>query len=626
MENNKKNKLIILILIMIILIIGTSYAWFKLSKSSKTMNIIKSGKLSLILTEGNNINLTRAYPQKESEGLKEKPYDFKVNNNGNIVSKYTIYLDDGDIDSGDVRMNDSYIRYHLNKNGINEVNDLLSSTGINGSRVIDVGYLAPGKSNNYELRLWIDEDADSDVMDTVFSGKIRIIAEQSDNPIPEKVTVTMPKNSKTERNFTWHVEKKNFRSDVQIIKAKNHKKNHQSFNKSNVLEYSGNSTGLMFNLYGHQAKATNLEPGVKYYYRVGDKELNSWSPIGEFVTDNGDNNFQFLYMADQQSSSRGAPKAIYTMQQAMKKNKNAEFILNAGDLLNNPEKKDEWSNNLNFNVYGNLTSINAAGNHDYKYSSIGISNSLKNHFYYDLDHNNTESGLYYSMDYGNTHITVLNTNSNWYGTLDKEQLEWLKSDLSSETARNATFRIILMHRGLYTTGPHYYYWKDIQSLTNQLTSILANYNVDLVFQGHDHTYALTYPISASGERQTVVNGKVYSNEIKKEIVSMKDNKAPVYFIGGTAGTKYEPMLVKENNNYIIDPTANSGAQVNLSTEEIDEYFNKFQKIETPKDNGINLAMFSSVEINNNNLIVNSYTVNNQYYGEVKLYNSFAITK
>ena len=107
---------------------------------------------------------------------------------------------------------------------------------------------------------------------------------------------------------------------------------------------------------------------------------------------------------------------------------------------------------------------------------------------------------------------------------------------------------------------------------------------------------------------------------------MKDNNSPVYFIGGTAGTKYEPMLVKENNNYIIDPQANSGAQVNLSTEEIDRYFNKFQKIETPKDNGINLAMFSSVEINGNSLIVNSYTVNNQYYGEVELYNSFAITK
>jgi len=46
-------------------------------------------------------------------------------------------------------MKDSYIRCHLNKNGVNEFNDLLSSTGVNGGRVIDVGYLAPGKSNSY---------------------------------------------------------------------------------------------------------------------------------------------------------------------------------------------------------------------------------------------------------------------------------------------------------------------------------------------------------------------------------------------------------------------------------------------------------------------------------------------
>ena len=88
------------------------------------------------------------------------------------------------------------------------------------------------------------------------------------------------------------------------------------------------------------------------------------------------------------------------------------------------------------------------------------------------------------------------------------------------------------------------------------------------------------------------------------------------------------MLVKdENNNYIVDPTSGSSAQVNLSNEEIDEYFSKFQKIETPKDeNNTNLAMFSSVEVRGKNLIDNSYTVDNKNYGKVKLYNSFAISK
>lgn len=628
--NANKKVLILLGTVILVLLVGISYAFLKISIESKNINVIKSGNLSLNLEEFDSINLEGATPLKEEDGLKQQSYNFKITNDGNIVSKYTVYLDDDVISNDKQRMNDSFVRCYLNKNNINEVNSLLSATSINDGRVIDTGYLAPGKSNNYELKLWIDSDAPNDVMGTVFSGKIRIEAEQSDNPVPEKVTVTMPKNNKNERNFTWHIDKKDFRSDVQIIKAEGNKKAHYSFNSANnVLEYSGVvKDDKLFDLYIHQAKATNLEPGVKYYYRVGDKALESWSAIGEFVTDNGDDNFSFIYMADQQTSSSAAPRAVYTMQKAMEKNKNAEFLLNAGDLLNNPTVKEEWSSNLNFKVYGNLTSINTAGNHDYKYTADGVSNSLNNHFYYDLDNNDTESGLYYSLNYGNTHITILNTNSYWYGSLDPNQLAWLQNDLSSTDAQNATFRIILMHRGLYTTGPHYYYWKDIQSLTNQLTSVMDDYNVDLVFQGHDHTYALTYPINRNKEKETIINSSVYSSELNNNINAMKNNNSPVYFIGGAAGTKYEPMLVKdENNNYIVDPTSGSNAQVNLSNEEIDEYFSKFQKIETPKDeNNTNLAMFSSVEVSGKNLIVNSYTVDNKNYGNVKLYNSFAISK
>ncbi len=87
---NKNKTIIMLILIVIVLIIGTSYAWFIISKTSNTKNIITAGKLSLLLTKDNSINLLGAYPEKESAGLKEKPFTFKIENDGNIVSKYTI--------------------------------------------------------------------------------------------------------------------------------------------------------------------------------------------------------------------------------------------------------------------------------------------------------------------------------------------------------------------------------------------------------------------------------------------------------------------------------------------------------------------------------------------------------
>lgn len=621
---NKKNAYIIVgILIFSVAIISVSYAIFNVVVYGNKNNTIKAGKLSLTMDEktSEGIKLINAVPVSDETGLKNDPYEFTLTNNGSINSDYSIYLDDINSDSDAVHMSSDYIKYELRK-GNDVTTGILSSMGTNPNCLINEGSISSNESIDYSLKLWINQDAGNEVMNTEFSGVIRVEATQS-NYFPKKVTVSMPNNTQNERNFTWHTKSSNLGSDIQIIKATSSKSNVNFDLINEKLEYSGSVVDKTLDLYVHQVKATNLEAGNKYFYRVGDKLKNSWSNIGEFVTDDGDDNFSFIYVADQQTSSTGSSKSLYTMQQAKRKNPNAEFIMNAGDLLNNPTNKDEWINNLSFDIYGNNTAVNTAGNHDYQYTSEGVTNSLANHFYYDtVNGEDKTSGVYYSFDYGNTHITVLNTNSNWYGDLDYTQLNWLKNDLATSSKQH---KIVLMHRGIYTTGPHYYYYRDIQSLTNQLTSVMSDYNVDLILQGHDHTYALTYPLNSNGERQEYVTSYVYSNETDSFVSAMNTN-SPVYFIGGTAGTKYEPKLIKSGNNYVVDPTFNSSYTVNVDNETLDNYFNKFQLVDTPRENNTNLAMFSSVSINGDDIVVNSYTVDNQNSGLVKLYNDFAIKR
>lgn len=623
-----KASLFILIIIMI-LILGSSYAWLKLTQHASKTNVVTAGILSMELNDeiSNGIYLENSYPMLDEEGMQTESYIFTVKNNGDITSYYTIYFDDvnSELFNQYSRMNPDFVKYYLLKNNSDDSTGIMSTLGDSPNRILDQGVIAPGEINTYELKLWISSTATKEIENTAFAAQIRLEAAQN-NMYPQKVTVAMPSNTKNERNFTWHTKASNLESDVQIVKATNQKAASIFENSSNVLEYSGEQTANTLNLYVHQAKATNLESGTKYYYRVGDKSKNSWSSIGEFITDNGDDNFSFIYVADQQTSSAEAMKSIYTMKQAMSKVKNSEFILNAGDLLNNATNEKEWINNLPFSVYGNTTTINSAGNHDYSYNGE-LPYALKNHFYYDLpDSIDSQKGIYYSLNYGNAHITVLNTNSNWYGRLDETQLEWLKNDLASSTA---TFKIVLMHRGAYTTGPHYYHYQDIQTLTNQLTSVMSDYGVDLVMQGHDHVYALTYPINSSGNKEEINTTTVYSDEINSNIQAMQNNASPIYFIGGTAGTKYEPQLIKNGDEYIVDPTSDRAYSYSVKpdTATIGSYFSKFQKTDTPKNsNGTNLAMFSSIDIKGNQLIVNSYTVDNQNYGEVKLYHSFGITK
>ena len=173
-------KTTIVILLVLVLALASTYAWLLISLSGTKTNSVVVGTLSLKLkddiTEG--IYLEDATPVSDETGLKYSPYTFSLTNDGNIPSNYIVYLDNEEIPDGTIRMNDAYVRYNLIKNGESQPNRLLSSTIENNSKVLDKGTLKVGKTNTYDLRMWIDKDVDNKVMTTMFSGKIRVEAEQ----------------------------------------------------------------------------------------------------------------------------------------------------------------------------------------------------------------------------------------------------------------------------------------------------------------------------------------------------------------------------------------------------------------------------------------------------------------
>jgi 3',5'-cyclic AMP phosphodiesterase CpdA len=69
------------------------------------------------------------------------------------------------------------------------------------------------------------------------------------------------------------------------------------------------------------------------------------------------------------------------------------------------------------------------------------------------------------------------------------------------------------------------------ALRAQLQGIFANYGVDVVLQGHDHTVSRTYPINAQGkitqENEQTVNGVKYSI----------DPSGVIYVMNGPAGSQ-----------------------------------------------------------------------------------------
>ena len=75
-------------------------------------------------------------------------------------------------------MNEEYVKYSLVRNGVRSSAKFLTTTKTETGRVLDSGILDVGQTNDYDLRLWIADTTENDVMTTTFSGRIRIEAEQ----------------------------------------------------------------------------------------------------------------------------------------------------------------------------------------------------------------------------------------------------------------------------------------------------------------------------------------------------------------------------------------------------------------------------------------------------------------
>ena len=186
MEKNKKQ--VIAIALALVLLIGGSYAWLSVTLKGTKKVRIEAGTLSLVLDEGNAINVSDSVPMSDVDGLATDAYTFSLENNGNVTSEYTIYLDDASIDSADERFDDSALKYSLKKNDGASTTALLSTLqDSNGKRVLETGSIEPGTTNTYSLNLWIKDEATNDDVQTttdgntigkVFAGKLRIEASQ----------------------------------------------------------------------------------------------------------------------------------------------------------------------------------------------------------------------------------------------------------------------------------------------------------------------------------------------------------------------------------------------------------------------------------------------------------------
>lgn len=412
------------------------------------------------------------------------------------------------------------------------------------------------------------------------------VASAADNTVKNS-SCTMYGDGETGRGFCWFTTGK-AGTDLQLIKT-------DDFDGSfaNAKSYSG-TQNLYRKQYSHQVAVTDLLPGTSYTYRVGDAAANVWSDAKSFVTDNGDEAFKFITIADvQASSNENFAHAALTLKGALSVMPDAEFTVNLGDYVND-NTNDEWDWYFSNFAFANdiLTQVPVAGNHDGNITNKFNTNCFKNTFCLDQSKNESIEGVYYSFDYGNAHFAVLNTNDMY--PMSQAQRNWLINDMS---ASDAQWKIILAHRSFYSAGKNINK-PDTIIMRNVLLPIIDQLDIDMVYAGHDHMYLRTNQVKGDA----LVEGTTYVDEIYngEKVTFAVNPEGTVYTLPSTAGTKRYTV-----NEDAIPPILDVAAVA-----------------ETTRDRG---GCFCTTEINGGKLIYKAYIVDDETQ-EISLIDSYAIMK
>lgn len=365
----------------------------------------------------------------------------------------------------------------------------------------------------------------------------------------------------------------------------------QSVTGTNVaIEYPTIDLGITFfnltyafreyNVY--ELTLTDLQPNTTYYYQLGGRY--GWTETYSFSTTSAEGGFEFVAITDIQGSvQRNYTSSLPNLKLALM-GIDPAYILACGDNVDKGENINQWTWMLDdqAEIWANNTMVNLAGNHEDDNYSLSTMIAVPD------TANVNPCGVYYSYDQQNAHFVILDTNDlGADNALSATQTEWLVADLDAANANPAIeFIIVALHKGPYTAGSHAFD-SDVIALRAQLTPIFAEKGVDLVLQGHDHTYSLSQYIGADG-KPVDVNYDAMGAAI--------DPDGVLYINLGTMGDKFYNYIYSASVS-LADRSNDAAVRHTLADYVVD---GNLELTETP--------VYTHIRVQQGRLCLTSYTV------------------
>lgn len=226
------------------------------------------------------------------------------------------------------------------------------------------------------------------------------------------------------------------------------------------------------------ARLRSLLPERYYSYRVCSGE--KYSPWYHFKTHNQAtrNDYSFLYVGDVQDSINGMSNVF--LKNALQNHPETEFLVFGGDLTERPIDA-YWGETFRGldSIGQRYPIITVTGNHDYlKYPIRKLERRFSLIFSYYLDSMVGENQVY-TLKYNDMQLFCLDSNREFFYLWT--QRKWLKEQLEKSDAR---WKVVVLHHPLYSIKGKY------NNLIQRafFNSLIQEHGVDLVLQGHEHSY------------------------------------------------------------------------------------------------------------------------------------------
>lgn len=425
------------------------------------------------------------------------------------------------------------------------------------------------------------------------------------SPVPDRIVLSWSGDPATTQSVTWRTDTtvQVALAEIALADASPDFVNESKPAEARTERLITNDNEAHF----HSVTFRHLAPNTLYAYRVGSEA--AWSEWFHFRTaEQTAAPFSFAYFGDAQNSLKSFWSR--TVRQAYSTMPDMDFMLHAGDLVNRANRDAEWGEW--FYAAGWITGTKAQmatpGNHEYIRSPEG-ERVLGSHWRptFTLPENGPDDlreSVYY-FDYQGVRFISLNTQAMLSYPVELIlQKEWLEQVLSTNPHR---WTIVFQHHPIYSTAQG----RDNPELEEHLQPLFEEYGVDLVLQGHDHTYGRghnlafgetrkdpldkgpIYVVSVSGPKMYNINfadwlSRIASNTQLYQLVHLDGSKLryEAYTVTGQLYDAFELHKQADGHNQFVDKApeavperANIPARykAQMSEEQIQAYRMKFEE-------------------------------------------------